>query len=621
MSATSVLTVEVQSEEFDALMREIEQFQEIAGQFPKEFQDMTKRIDKMFDGSIAGVRKVGEESKKQVKNVGLFERAWDQVAKKTKGMKDTITGLGKSINTLIPGLGMAGLFAGGLLGIPAALFAAFAGSQSWASSGRTQNMALGTSQGNREAFLNQFSTYGMGEGNLSTLEEEKTDYRKAGALALATGMSQEQARNMDTTELVIAAMQKIKGDQASGNIASARMRSEAAGFSPAQFQNIMAHSQEELDSDIKQMRDRAKSLELGDKDQRNAQDFTRTMDDLFNNFKTSFFKITESLQVPITNLVTSFKTLFESLSKSGKLKEWMDDLGKGLEKFGNYLNSKDFPKDLQTVLDDIRDFGETVKAIGQSIYAGLDKLGLIDHDKNLSKDQQDAKDKDKKWGGWSGAAAGAAAGAAIGSAGLGVGAIPGAVIGGVAGYMGGRAWGDHVFHWTNEIPQGGNPDPAQPAPAQPGPTNAAANGKDPIGITAFTADRITGVQGMLARTLRIESHGDPSAVSPKGARGFLQWMPDTAKQYGVTIGDMESEKAGWVKYYAYLMNKFHDARKAAAAYNWGEGNVQKDINRHGADWYSYLPAETKNYVNVVVDNRTGADISTGLAGNSYMPAY
>ena len=35
---------------------------------------------------------------------------------------------------------------------------------------------------------------------------------------------------------------------------------------------------------------------------------------------------------------------------------------------------------------------------------------------------------------------------------------------------------------------------------------------------------------------------------------------------------------------------------AAAAYNYGPGNVQKLIAKHGNDWTSFLPAETKNYV-------------------------
>ena len=61
-----------------------------------------------------------------------------------------------------------------------------------------------------------------------------------------------------------------------------------------------------------------------------------------------------------------------------------------------------------------------------------------------------------------------------------------------------------------------------------------------------------------------------------------------------------------------------DYRKACAAYNWGEGNLQKCINKHGDNWDRHLPGETANYLQeifgrlnnqVPLDNKVSATVA------------
>lgn len=89
-----------------------------------------------------------------------------------------------------------------------------------------------------------------------------------------------------------------------------------------------------------------------------------------------------------------------------------------------------------------------------------------------------------------------------------------------------------------------------------------------------------------------ESTFNGRAVSPKGAGGFMQLMPDTARRFGVTnvYNPKQNIKAG-VKYMRWLLDKFSgDMRLALAAYNAGEGAVMKYGNK--------IPPyrETQNYV-------------------------
>lgn len=70
--------------------------------------------------------------------------------------------------------------------------------------------------------------------------------------------------------------------------------------------------------------------------------------------------------------------------------------------------------------------------------------------------------------------------------------------------------------------------------------------------------------------------GDQSAVSPKGARGFFQIMPETAKELGIDPADPIQNIRGGLTYLRQMVDKHGgDVRLALAAYNAGPGAVAK----------------------------------------------
>ena len=110
---------------------------------------------------------------------------------------------------------------------------------------------------------------------------------------------------------------------------------------------------------------------------------------------------------------------------------------------------------------------------------------------------------------------------------------------------------------------------------------------------------------LLQALIATESGFDPAAISPKGAVGLMQLMPDTARRYGVA-GDAKTPvekkltdprtniKAG-TRYLRYLLDLFPGRLELAlAAYNAGEGAVQRAGNK--------IPnyKETQNYVKTVM---------------------
>jgi len=119
----------------------------------------------------------------------------------------------------------------------------------------------------------------------------------------------------------------------------------------------------------------------------------------------------------------------------------------------------------------------------------------------------------------------------------------------------------------------------------------------------FTAQK---VPAELVWVAEVESAFDRRALSPAGAAGLFQLMPDTAKRFGLSLWPRdqryqpEPSATASAQYLKYLYDRFQDWRLALAAYNAGEGTVRKLLNKYKTHSYDdiaqHLPAETQMYV-------------------------
>lgn len=118
-----------------------------------------------------------------------------------------------------------------------------------------------------------------------------------------------------------------------------------------------------------------------------------------------------------------------------------------------------------------------------------------------------------------------------------------------------------------------------------------------------------GLPQELAYVALVESEFKIHAVSSAKASGLWQFMPRTAKHLGLAQdswvderSDPEEATRAAAKYLKYLHERFDDWNLALAAYNAGEGTLQKAINKHGTrDFWTLvergaLSRETREYV-------------------------
>ncbi|MCS7241156.1 MAG: lytic transglycosylase domain-containing protein [Candidatus Caldatribacterium sp.] len=105
-----------------------------------------------------------------------------------------------------------------------------------------------------------------------------------------------------------------------------------------------------------------------------------------------------------------------------------------------------------------------------------------------------------------------------------------------------------------------------------------------------------GISPALVRKLiAVESGGNPKAVSPKGAVGLMQLMPETCKDLGISDPfDVRQNIEGGVRYLRGLLDRFGSLELALAAYNAGPARVKA---------YGGIPpfAETQAFIRKVLE--------------------
>lgn len=140
-----------------------------------------------------------------------------------------------------------------------------------------------------------------------------------------------------------------------------------------------------------------------------------------------------------------------------------------------------------------------------------------------------------------------------------------------------------------------------------------------------------GVPKQLVAVVLIESGAQPLAVSPRQARGLWQFIPETARRYGLMVNDekdervqIESATLAAARYLRDLYSRFGDWPLALAAYNAGPKAVEGALEEGRASTFwqlssaGLLSPETRSYVPAVLAamQLMGSTQPAGAAGEA-----
>ena len=410
-----------------------------------------------------------------------------------------------------------------------------------------QAKQLGLRFGEADAFNDVFKeTTGLDTSNLQAIAAAKADPTKIGPLA-ALGVTPQELASKDTVSLAIEAAQRAgekyrMNPQTYGAWASAahvdsvvdtNTARAASQMTPADWENLKG-----------QYNDLAKQLAVSEQAQKDAAATTIKFNAAVDTAKTNI----ENAAMPLVNLAGTLA------------KEWGKDIAA-------FAKSDEVKEDIEGLSNAFKQLHKTIDWVSEQTHPGAydnatEGGGLID-----------AKN---------------------------------AVLNG--DFKG--AW--HILNTPIDNPEG---TPAWVGQAQRNWLSQTPFGQKILGMTpgsspasnpaTFAAlEKRYGLQpGTLSTIERIESNGNAKAVGPMTkygwrALGAFQFSPDDLKRYNVADAMNEQAEAGGAAHkMADLLAKFKgNQRKALAAYNWGEGNLQTDIDQHGDAWENYLPGQTKAYL-------------------------
>lgn len=157
--------------------------------------------------------------------------------------------------------------------------------------------------------------------------------------------------------------------------------------------------------------------------------------------------------------------------------------------------------------------------------------------------------------------------------------------------------------------------PTPPAAAVAAPAAPAARQPTPQELADAAADRYGLPRWLVRSVMAAESGNAPAAVSPKGAVGLMQLMPETARELNADPNDPAQNADAGARYLRDLLLKY-DGRlwHALAAYNAGPGAVEKYKGippyRETIDYIRRVDAKCKKQQSDMSDQQSAPETAT-----------
>lgn len=555
MSNKPIITVDVDDAAFVKFQKD---YQEYADAVKKQSSDWAKangEISKSAKSAAGFAASVRSMSSAAGKSVASFKK----VAGWTKNIASNLANSVKSLLRMLSIGGVVGglLGAGGLFGI-----GRLAGS---ADNARRQSQGFGISSGDLRAARTNYNRYIDADSTLGGINEAQRDLSKRWTLS-SLGFNQRQINSQSPAEMLPELLPRLVQafKQGGGTVQGAEARGLTQFADIATLTRLSKLSPEELQKASSQYQSDRQELGNSDATLRKWQDLNAQLTRAGEKIQAVFIDGLEPLAPVISKLSASFAEWLKVALRNPEIGKWISEFAGGIEKAANYLGSSEAQENFKAAIDGVKAFG---KAIGDILkFFGYlptketpSEKGKIKSWYELQKEEQQKKAENR---------------------------TPGKTTFHPAWWnLHGKFDDDYQKSLKEKSSVSGNLSEI------PNKANAAAK-------FSFLEKKYQLAVGELDRIWMAESSRGKKMLSPVGAKGHFGFMDKTAKEYGLKDPNNLEESAAVAAQKLSNLRKYYkgDDEKARAAYNWGEGNLDKSIAKHGADWKNHLPAETSGYL-------------------------
>jgi hypothetical protein len=585
MAVKSIIEIDVQDQSFKKFVELFGKFQEALNDMPGAWKESEKAIDDVKEATketgnqvkltINFITKQTQEQNKLRLGIEQTRRSMVEFGRSTANVLGTI----KDITFFIGKWGSLAGFSSFLLGA-GGLFGYTSLASSTASTRRSAQQ-LGLTPGQLQAANITYERVGDVESILGRIADIKEDVAEH-YLLQRFGISAEDIRSKSAADLLQPVLEGVQARYRS--LTPDERRNQAHGEFLTQYgiSNLRVFgeggiSPEELSGLGPQYRQRVSQLGASDATGRAFADFIANVNAAGTAIKDRLADKLVELSGPLGNIIDAFKNLILTGINSPGFKSGIESFAKYIQEMSVWLGTEESKKTFKDFIENIT-----------SVVAGLGRMaawlaswfpsrsprqgpefgtGEFNERYPWMQQGQPMSYSPQATGGinFSGAVGGRFGRGAVSRGSVGSSAMP------ISGGPG--VWGEHF---------------------------SALEGQ--YGLPA----------GLINGIYQLESGGGRNmGPSRSGAIGPFQFMPATARWLGLEDPmDTASSANAAARFMQYLMNRFSgDLEMAAASYNWGEGNVRRQVSLLGPRWREGLPEETRNYINRLM---TGVGPNTGM---------
>ncbi|EML9987787.1 hypothetical protein RHQ60_003301 [Citrobacter amalonaticus] len=383
MAAKSIVEIDVQDEKFQSFLEKFNEYQKALGELPEQWRgavhglgeaaketervrDGTEGITKAFADGVAAIASVNDGLDRLNGNLEKATKTQTEFNKKSGSARNFLNKASKDAKSLaghikdatssllswgtVLGLfsGLAG--AGGLWGLNR-----LAGN---ASAQRFTAQGLGTTAGGLNASaVNYQKALGNPVGTLGAIRDAQLDLSKRWQFQ-AMGVNPDQ----DPAKLLPQMIRSARDIFVRNG--STQQGAEAYGltnyFTLDDLNRFKNMSDAEIEAMAKQAQKDTQRLQLTDQQLRQWQDFNIQLDRSKVSIGNTFIRGLAPLAPELGKLSDAFSGAIETVLKSPELGKWIDGLSDGIRRFGNYLASSEFQKDVEAFMSGVERLGRVI---------------------------------------------------------------------------------------------------------------------------------------------------------------------------------------------------------------------------------------------------------------------